>query len=209
MFGRRFWRYWKYPLWAVPPVRCLTYRPITITIPKFVDTKIQSWRLGSVSCELKSSDMESDDYDNDDWERDDFAVGQVWGFDSQTAYLLEQIFVRTDVRHLAAAVRLLRKCDASESQILMENTRDGSKLIQALRQEIPTITVVDPAHDPLARAHSVNELLKAGRVYLPHPSAYGWVAGFIHECALFPEIDRPNQVSAMTQALAGFNLTTG
>jgi predicted phage terminase large subunit-like protein len=188
IFKIRFWRFWKKSDWAVQVGSIVggggAYRDTTVTLPKTVDGRIQSWIIVSGNSG-----------------RSDLSVGQVWAFDSRGIYLEHQIRARLDVPRTIEAVRTLNKTWPEPSSILIANTAEGATVLGALAGEIPNITAVDVADDPLEGARAMNEIIKGGQVYLPHPTRYGWVAELIEECASFPGGREKSQVGAMAQAL--------
>jgi predicted phage terminase large subunit-like protein len=74
-------------------------------------------------------------------------------------------------------------------------------VIQTLKHQISGLIAVNPEGGKIARANAVSPQIESGNVYLPHPSLFPWVQGFIESCAAFPNAAYDDDVDAATQAL--------
>ena len=148
----------------------------------------------------------------------DYAVGQVWAISGEDRYLLRSVRDRYSFPDLLDAVSDLtqwvtRTYRYRHPAVYIEKAANGYALHQTLRDEIPTLMLVEPRETKLARAYAHVPLIKAGHVFLPGArSATGgsfdssrtpaWVAEFLHETESFPRGRFDDQVDAMTLALS-------
>lgn len=141
-----------------------------------------------------------------------WVVGQCWGWDGPTAYLLAQIRARMSFPDMKSAVPALRDygpLDQEEIQgmIVVEEKAAGKPLLEELREIEPGLKGVSPGTSKTARAVSVQGYQEAHNLYLPRmvipaPPGYEPTATetFVHECATFPA-GADDQVDTMSQAL--------
>lgn len=150
----------------------------------------------------------------------DFTVGQLWGVDGPSRYLLRQVRGRwglTDMTqqaldlHAWAAARWPKLAAHS---VFVENAALGPELMAALRKKLQGVTPINVDRDKVSRAEAVTPQLEAGNVLVPGDrvmTAAGWapdtiatpswVQELIAECAAFPNTANDDQVDALTQAL--------
>ncbi|MCL2707012.1 MAG: phage terminase large subunit [Dehalococcoidia bacterium] len=138
----------------------------------------------------------------------DYVVGQVWARSSSNRaqrYLLDQVRGRKSFVETLDAIRALSAKWPRTQRKLIENTANGSAIIDVLKNEIPGIKPVDPKGGKIVRANAVTANAEAGNIFIPEDSAASWVSGFVEECVLFPRGAHDDQVDAMTQANTWYN----
>jgi len=129
----------------------------------------------------------------------DFVVGQVWAFDGQLAYLLDQVRQRMGYVETKQAMRDMHRKWPATSAILIEDKANGSAVIDELRRELPGVIAIEPEGGKISRAWACTAQVEAGQVYLPEAAA--WCEDFLLECSVFPAGSHDDSVDAMTQAL--------
>ena len=158
--------------------------------PAHFDKIIQSW-----------------DMTFDDTKGSDFVVGQVWGRRGADVYLLDQVRARMDFPEtLRAFVAMSTRWPMAHAK-LVEKKANGAAIIKQLRSKVSGIVAVTPTESKEARVAAVSDFVEAGNVYLPSldrddASFVQWSAGFVEECAAFPNGAHDDQVDGMSQALA-------
>ena len=184
---RHWWRYFKPPGLALPPVpvrlpdgsMCEIY---AVDLPERFDTVIQSW-----DCSFK------------DLKTSDFVVGQVQARVGADRYLLDQVRARMDMPRTAQAIRMMSAKYPNSSGKLVEDKANGPAVIQSLKHEISGLIEVNPEGGKMSRAAAVSPEVEAGNWYLPHPGIAPWVLDFVEECASFPNGAHDDQVDAWSQ----------
>jgi predicted phage terminase large subunit-like protein len=152
--------------------------------PRAFDEVIQSW-----DCAFK------------DTHTSDYVVGQVWGRQGASKYLLDQERGRMDCPATIRAVRRMSEKWPQAKAKLVEDKANGSAVIAMLKHEIEGLIPVNPEGGKESRVHAVSPQIEAGNVYLPEGTRVPWIGAFIDECATFPQGAYDDQVDAMTQAL--------
>src|SRR6185312_613790 len=187
LFKRYWWQYWKPVDSKVSPVavKGADGAPLSTEateLPERFEQVIHSWDM-----QFKETGSS-------------YTVGHVWGRLGANFYLIDQVRGRMDfVQSLAAVRKMVRDYPAQEK--LIEAKANGPAIISALRDEIPGIIAVEPDGGKVARANSVVSYVESKNVFLPHPSLYDWVTGFIEELAAFPNGRNDDQVDCASQAL--------
>lgn len=153
-------------------------------MPRKFDEMIQSW-----DCSFKETSSS------------DYVVGQVWERSGVDKYLVDQVRRRMDCpTTMQEIVRLSEKYPKAQTK-LIEDKANGPAVIAMLKHQLTGLIAVNPEGGKEARAHAVSPQIEAGNVYLLDPEVAAWVAGFIDECAAFPQGANDDQVDAMPQAL--------
>ena len=136
-----------------------------------------------------------------------FCVGQVWARSGSLYYLVDQVRDRMDYPTFKRAVESLSAKWPEARVVLIEDKANGPAVIADLRGKLGGIIPVSPEGSKESRAHAVSGVIEAGDVFLPDPQFSdervdrSFVAGFVEECADFPNASNDDQVDAMTQAL--------
>lgn len=175
----------------------LQQQPVPSTGALFSKDKVQHWTqlpitktiITSWDCTFKETGSS-------------YVVGQVWGVsdDCESFYLIEQVRDRLSFSDTLKSIRKIAYKYPFCSAHLIEEKANGSAILDVLRDEIPGLIPVLPQGGKEARAHAIESLWSAGRVYLP-PLETPWVKDFIQEVLEFPSSMNDDQVDAMTQGL--------
>lgn len=137
-----------------------------------------------------------------DKEQSSYVVGQVWGRNGASKYLLDQVRGRMNYVESKRAVRTLSAKWPKAVAKLVEDKANGTAVIADLKDDIDGLIPVEPEGGKETRAAAVSPQIEAGNIYLPDPSIAPWVHDFIEECASFgPNSAYTDQIDAMTQAL--------
>lgn len=141
-----------------------------------------------------------------DTKKADFVVGQVWAQRGADVYLLDQVRGRMDFPATCRAMLALSSRWPQAHAKLVEDKANGSAIISQLKSTVGGIIAVNPTESKEARVSAVSPYVESGNVYLPSldpadPSHRPWVAGFVEECAAFPNGTHDDQVDPMSQAL--------
>ncbi|MEA5366089.1 phage terminase large subunit [Amycolatopsis sp., V23-08] len=151
--------------------------------------------------------IQSWDFTFDDTKSSDFVVGQVWGRRGADVYLLDQVRDRMDFPTTVRAVQAMTTRWPDAHTKLIEKKANGAAVIKQLKSKVSGIVAITPTESKEARVAAVSDFVEAGNVYVPSldrddASFVQWSAGFVEECASFPNGSHDDQVDAMSQALA-------
>jgi predicted phage terminase large subunit-like protein len=215
---RASWRFWIPPEFAkaAPPVvdpddSRVTY-PVVVLDQGAVDEAIQSWDLafkGMADAVRKGKEP-------------DPVAGHVWARLGANLYMLDRVNARMAFSETCKAVLAMARkwngVERPETKIkLVEDKANGPALRDFLGQWVAGLVAASPGRrskvlrvttavasqgDKDARVMSVEALLAAGNMYLPHPVMAPWVWAFIRSCADFPNGANDDDIDAMSQAVA-------
>lgn len=164
-------------------------------MPTDFDEVIQSWDMSFGSKKKTAS----------------WVVGQIWGRIKNDYYLLVQVRDRWSFEESKAEVLDLTAEWPQAYVKLIENKANGPAIENSLTNTITGINLVEPQGGKAARAIACQGAISSGHVYLPDPSRYAWVEGFINEAAAFREDEghkEDDQVDAASQAIIYFEDVT-
>jgi predicted phage terminase large subunit-like protein len=186
---KHWWRYWQPPDAKLAPVPVRQFDGSlqlveAVVLPEKFDQQAQSW-----DCAFK------------DLGTSDFVAGQVWAAKRADRYLLDYVQKRLDLPGTVAAVKAMSEKWPGTNAKYIEDKANGPAVIQSLKHAISGLIAVNPEGGKIARANAVSPQIESGNVYLPHPSLFPWVEGFIESCAAFPNGAYDDDVDAATQAL--------
>lgn len=194
IFKKAHWRYWKPEGITLPPVvveivneetKAITLMEVNaVDLPADFDDMMQSW-----DCAFK------------DTKSSDFVAGQVWARVGVSKYLLDYFKERADINATIRAIRAMSEKWPEAYTKLIEDKANGPAVIQLLQGRVDGLIGVDPKGGKVARAHAASPSVESHNVYVPHPALYGWVNGFIENCAGFPNVTHDDDVDAFTQAM--------
>jgi predicted phage terminase large subunit-like protein len=165
-------------------------------VPRAVQKADGSWWAIGATQVIQSWDLAFKDNKTSDW-----VVGQVWARRGSKAWLLDQVRDHMDLPTTLDAIKALSAKWPQARLKLIEDKANGPAVIQSLRGVIGGIVPVTPKDSKVARASAVSPFIEGGDVELPAPAHAPWVAGFVDECAGFPNGTHDDQVDTATQAL--------
>jgi predicted phage terminase large subunit-like protein len=113
-------------------------------------------------------------------------------------YLVDVWRQRVDYPTLKTNVRALAQ-KWKAKRVLVEDTVNGTALVQELRYKIPGIIAVKPEGDKVARMSVASSLLEAGQVFLPEKAS--WLTDLEVELFAFPHGRHDDQCDSISQAL--------
>jgi predicted phage terminase large subunit-like protein len=188
---RHWWRFWIPKGSGLPAAKIEMddgefFTAPTIELPDDLSIHAQSW------------DCSFDDKKTSSW-----VVGQVWA----TRATFNQFFLLDQEHHhwgFPATVQGVRDLSMRHPKArakLVEAKANGAAVIQYLQNELTGMIPINPTESKEARTHVVSPYVKAGNVYLPHPSIAPWVVGLIKECAEFPASANDDRLDALTQMI--------
>lgn len=188
IFRKHWWRFWYPPDMNPPPPWKSTIDGVDhfheqAPLPKITIIN-QSWDLA-----FKGN------------ESSDYVCGQVWGIDLNRFYLLDQVHDRLSFSETLEEFESLCEKWPHTISKYVEDKANGPALIDTLAQKIGGIIPVNPEGGKEARAHAVSPVIKAGLVYLPHPSLFPWVKSLLDELTKFPKSKHDDRTDALTQGL--------
>ncbi|MCJ2011887.1 phage terminase large subunit [Methylobacterium sp. J-076] len=128
-----------------------------------------------------------------------YSVGQLWGWDGENYYLLDQVRGRWEVPDLR---RKILECTRSwrPDESLIEDTELGRSLQQDLRRTSSmTMHLRRPRYDKRARLLAQSARFEAGQVVIAEGEP--WTHGYVGELLAFPFGRSDDQVDATSQAL--------
>lgn len=146
-----------------------------------------------------------------------FVVGQLWGKDGPSVYLLAQVRGRFAYPDQKKAIKALVAFAASEHATryqdpiptVVEKAAIGAAIVTELSMDLPGIRAEPVQGDKFYRAEAYQPMVQAGNVYLPAahsiPAPLGYeptpVNAFVEELAVFNAGAHDDQVDAFSQAL--------
>ena len=189
IFKRASWRYWQPAGANLPPVLVSLADGGVLQVeaeklPLAFDEILQSWDLA-----FKKTDTS------------DFVAGMVLGRKGATKYVLDYICQRLDVTETMQAIAHFTRKWPKATAKLIEDKANGPAVVTMLKGQLTGLIAVEPEGGKVSRAYAAQPEVEAGNVYLPHPALYGWVDGFITNCAAFPNAANDDDVDAFTQAI--------
>jgi predicted phage terminase large subunit-like protein len=131
--------------------------------------------------------------------RGDFVVGQVWAYRKAAFYLVDGVRGRGSFSETLSRLRALSERYPQATRKLVEDKANGPAVVNALRDEVPGLVLVNPEGGKIARANAVVPFVDAGNVSVPREAP--WLREFTAEIAAFPRGRHDDQVDAATQAL--------
>ncbi len=195
MLKRHWWRFW-IPAGATQP----NGQPIPTVRVKMEDGSF--WECPQVEL---PSDLEevaqSWDMAFKDTAASAYVVGQVWARKLADRFLLDEDRKKRDFPStLKAVIDLSEKWPQARLK-LVEDKANGPAIMQTLHSNVSGLVPVEPDGTKEARCAAVSPEIESGNVYLPHPSLFPWVEGFMGECGVFPNGTYKDRVDTMTQML--------
>lgn len=136
-----------------------------------------------------------------DTKTSDWVVIQVWGRRGTRAWLLHQVRERIDMPATVEAIAQVAAAWPQARAKVIEEKANGAAVIQTLRGRVGGLIAENPTDSKVSRANAVAPFIEGGDVELPDPRFAPWIAGFVEECASFPNGTHDDQVDGMTQAL--------
>lgn len=194
IFKKWHWRYWKPQGVRLPPVvvqvideetkEATSLEIEAVDLPITFDEMLQSWDMAFK-----------------DTKASDFVAGQVWARVGTSKFMLDYFKERADINASIRAVKTFTEKWPNAYAKLVEDKANGPAVIQLLQGKEDGLIPVNPEGGKVARAHAASPSVESHNVYLPHPALYGWVDGFIDNCAAFPNGAHDDDVDAFTQAM--------
>jgi predicted phage terminase large subunit-like protein len=137
-----------------------------------------------------------------DGDRNDYSVCVTVLVRGRTAYVLDVWREKVDFNELWKKVPLLaRRFNANA--LLIEDTGNGTALLQRLRNEppagVPTPIARRPKLDKVARLEAASTMIEAGELLLPRDAP--WLATFKSELLGFPSTRHDDQIDALSQVM--------
>jgi predicted phage terminase large subunit-like protein len=137
---------------------------------------------------------------------DDVAGGK-WGKNGAQKYLLNQKCGKMNFPETKKAIIELRDSNRATSAVLIERSANGPAIKSDLELEIPGIITIPTGKLSKEDRVKISDTapytaqVEAGNVFLPHPSLFPWVEGFVEEHANFPKSKQDGQVDQSAQAI--------
>ena len=135
-------------------------------------------------------------------ERNDWSVCITAHVDGRKAYIVDVFRERVEFSDLWKAAQRLARLWKPRS-LLIEDTGNGTALIQRLRGEhpagVPTPIARKPKLDKVSRFDAASSMIEAGDLLLPKEAP--WLATFKSELLGFPSTRHDDQVDALSQLM--------
>ncbi len=128
-----------------------------------------------------------------------FSVVQVWAYDKENRYLLDQFRERCDFHELGQATYRLAKRYHAHA-LLVEEAANGAALISELtRRQRQRVVAIVPRGSESSRLRPHLEKIVAGRIRVPSDADYRDV--LVQELVEFPHGKHTDQADALSQAM--------
>ena len=157
-------------------------------LPKGFEEIIQSWDLSFTGKETS-----------------DYVVGQIWGRNGSSFYLLDQIRGKYDFTDTINAIKNTADRWPAARLILIEKAANAEAVNSQLKSKISGIVLWRPTGSKLARLNSVTPLFEAGNVNVLKTASFK--DDWIDELCGFPFDKHDDQVDATTMALIRLHST--
>lgn len=165
-------------------------------VPRAIERNDGTWHAIGADQVLQSWDMAFKDTD-----ASDYVVGTVWARRGPQMWLLDIFRERVDFAGSCDAVEAMTAKWPQARVKLIEDKANGPAVISQLRKRVGGMIAYSPTDSKLARAYSCQPFLEAGDISLPRASILPAAAGFVAECAAFPNGAHDDQVDSFTQAV--------
>ena len=197
IFQRSWWRFYHYMDNVPEPCLCERCYPRKATLPGCPDAPKRACRVlpmmgfdsQSWDCTFKKSDTT------------DFVSGGVFRSAENAVFLLDVINQRMSFTQTVQSLRDLSLKHPHAYDKLIEDKANGPAVEDALRVEIPGLTLVNPMGGKPARANAGSIYMSGGRFYLPHPDLFPWVWPFMSQHEGFPHAAFDDMVDMTSQYL--------
>ncbi len=143
-----------------------------------------------------------------DQANNDYVVGLVGGCADGKFFVIDRVKGQWSFTETCRRVKMLAQKHPRAGTILIEEAANGPAIIDALKPDLSGVLGVRPDGGKIARAHSVQPLVKAGDVFLPNPLPHGrlipertWVDDFLYQLTSFPQGAHDDDVDALMQLL--------
>lgn len=134
-----------------------------------------------------------------DSEKNDFVAISVWGKRGEQYWLLDMQNKHLNFTATVKAIKVTRARYIGLSETLIEDTANGTLILQLMKDEIAGLIAVRPDVSKEARVNAISFLIEAGNVRLPKFKKFTWE--FVEQCASFPNGKHDDMVDSMSQAL--------
>lgn len=134
-----------------------------------------------------------------DSEKNDFVAISVWGKRGEQYWLLDMQNKHLNFTATVKAIKVTRARYIGLSETLIEDTANGTLILQLMKDEIAGLIAVKPDVSKEARVNAISFLIEAGNVRLPKFKKFTWE--FVEQCASFPNGKHDDMVDSMSQAL--------
>ena len=134
-----------------------------------------------------------------DSEKNDFVAISVWGKRKEQYWLLDMQNKHLNFTATVKAIKVTRARYIGLSETLIEDTANGTLILQLMKDEIAGLIAVRPDVSKEARVNAISFLIEAGSVRLPKFKKFTWE--FVEQCASFPNGKHDDMVDSMSQAL--------
>lgn len=158
-------------------------------LPPVYNEKLQSWDMAF----KKTTDS-------------DYVVGQTWARLGANCYLMRERRGRMGFSETKRAVVSESKATPEAALKLIEDKANGPAIISELRDTVEGIVGVSDPGGVLAQAWSVQPMVEAGQVWIPHPEEWPEVEEWLAEVCGYPKAAHDDRVAAFTQALQRLQL---
>jgi predicted phage terminase large subunit-like protein len=136
----------------------------------------------------------------------DFVVGQTWKRLGANCYLIRERRGRMGFSETKRAVVTEAKANPEAGLKLVEDKANGPAILDELKGAVDGLVGVSDPGGVLAQAWSVQPMVEAGQVWLPHPEEWPEVEDWLAEVCGYPKAAHDDRVAAFTQALQRLQL---
>lgn len=152
-------------------------------------------------CPESGEDIQSWDLTFKRTDSSDFVSGQVWRVVNAASFLMDLLNQRLSFVETKQAFRDMSNRWPTAYTKLVEDKANGPAIEDDLKNDIPGITLVNPAGGKPARANSASTCYHAGMVFLPHPLLMPKVWAYMKQHEGFPKAANDDMVDAGNQHL--------
>jgi predicted phage terminase large subunit-like protein len=198
VFRREWWKFWHYREGIPAPCLCDACFKAKRSRPGCpTRTEIQICRpLPPTGYEAQSWDCTFKKTDTTDP-----VAGGVFRVNMGGVYLVDCKNERASFTDTVQSLRVMSLKWPHAYDKLIEDKANGPAVENALRAEIPGLTLVNPQGGKEARANAGSIYFSGGKLFLPHPDIYPWVWSYMTQHESFPRGVNDDMVDMTSQLL--------
>lgn len=137
-----------------------------------------------------------------------FVAGHAWVRIGPDYYLLDRLRDRWSFSDTCHQIKVMTLRWPKIIKKLVEAKANGDAVVDALKDTISGLELVEPKGGKIARANAIEPLWSSGNIYLPHPSICPWSEDVLNWIVKFPNGKFDDDIDCMSQGVSYLNKTS-